>query len=392
MFRFPNGYVTIYDKDTTLYNIQRIDDSLVFDEWLLWIEVPIKPEQECIIIRNKGGFYNVLNMNCQLLCNTWMYYASVLDNNRVRIQRIDYLWNIIDTNGNILYKDEWLANVYSKAIYLDYFIIKNNNNQYNIIDKYGRLQSPKLWFDSIVIKRGYAIGCQCNHFGYKILLYDGQIHFSKEFYRDYVPLSAGYIKVQRQDGLWNIVDNNGKFIIPNGWALFIDQIHNDIVRCHYSEDKWNYCNVKTGKHILMEKVKYCTSFENDYGCIQREDGMWNFVDCKGKLLSPKIWFTSASQFNSDGYAIVWRNMGGYNYINKQGNILCPQISFLNITYNRIKQNFIVKRTDGMINIMDIYGNILFPYAWFDSIRNGYLYLDGNAYYFDDNNRLHKKVL
>ena len=60
--------------------------------------------------------------------------------------------------------------------------------------------------------------------------------------------------------------------------------------------------------------------------IRREDGKWNFIDKKGNILSPNMWFKAISRFH-DGFASVKREDGKWNIIDTKGNIISPNLWF-----------------------------------------------------------------
>ena len=57
--------------------------------------------------------------------------------------------------------------------------------------------------------------------------------------------------------------------------------------------------------------------------IMRKDGKWNYMNTKGNLLSPNMWFSTACPF-FDGFAKVQNQRRKWNIINMQGEFICPK--------------------------------------------------------------------
>lgn len=63
-----------------------------------------------------------------------------------------------------------------------------------------------------------------------------------------------FAAIQREDGLWNIIDKQGNFLFPNIWFSHID------------------------------------AFYHGFAAVRREDFRWNIIDRQGNILSPNLWF------------------------------------------------------------------------------------------------------
>lgn len=101
--------------------------------------------------------------------------------------------------------------------------------------------------------------------------------------------------------------------------------------------------------------------------VEREDGLWNIIGKKGKILSPK-WFLYISEFYN-GFAEVQREDELWNHINEQGEIVSKQ--WFRAVGSFCANSACVQREDGQWNYIDEDGNLL-SNLWFDTIfRNTY---------------------
>lgn len=53
-------------------------------------------------------------------------------------------------------------------------------------------------------------------------------------------------------------------------------------------------------------------YVNGFACVQRADYLWNFINERGEILSPNLWFSITGDF-IDGFACVQRGNGKWNY-------------------------------------------------------------------------------
>ena len=93
--------------------------------------------------------------------------------------------------------------------------------------------------------------------------------------------------------------------------------------------------------------------------VRRADGLRNFIDKKGNILSDK-WFNLVGNFH-EGFARVQREDGLWNFIDKKGKYLSEQ--WFRFIYNFHEDFAIVKRKDILYNFIDKQGNIL-SNEWF----------------------------
>lgn len=128
--------------------------------------------------------------------------------------------------------------------------------------------------------------------------------------------------------------------------------------------------------------------------IMREDGKWNYMNTKGNLLSPNMWFKSAYPF-FDGFAKVQNQHRKWNIINKQGEFIYPKwFVWIGEFYKGFAK---VQREDGKWNFINTKGNLLSPNLWFDctDVYTNPLtaFIKKELYYFDaKNHKPHKYFL
>ena len=77
--------------------------------------------------------------------------------------------------------------------------------------------------------------------------------------------------------------------------------------------------IKTTEWWKHENVLDLLYFSDGFARVKRGDGLWNFIDKQGKLLSEE-WFSWVNDFK-DGLAVGQRTNGEYFKIDKQGKIL-----------------------------------------------------------------------
>lgn len=116
-----------------------------------------------------------------------------------------------------------------------------------------------------------------------------------------------------------------------------------------------------------QQIVQMTNFQDGWACVKRKDGLWNYMNVEGKIISPKLWFTNVDRFYH-GFACVQREKDlKWNFINTHGKIL-SDMWFRALS--RFQGDYaLVQRTDYMINLLDCHGNILSSNYWFQNIGN-----------------------
>lgn len=137
--------------------------------------------------------------------------------------------------------------------------------------------------------------------------------------------------------------------------------------------------IKTTEWWKHDNVIDLLYWSDGFARVKRGDGLWNFIDKKGKLLSEK-WFNWIGTFK-DGFARVQRKEDKqYNLINKQGDILSDEWFMYVFDFN---EGFaVVQRKDGLMNYIDKNCKYL-SYEWFNGaysfhdgfakVKRGYVY-------------------
>ena len=132
-----------------------------------------------------------------------------------------------------------------------------------------------------------------------------------------LPSSKGFASVQRCDGLYNFIDEQGN-IISDEWFRYVCHFHDGFARVKRSDNLYNFINTK-GKLLSDEWFGWCDKFYEGFVRVQRnEDNLWNFINTKGKLLSDE-WFGWCDNFY-EGSAVVRRYIGDYYKIDKTGEL------------------------------------------------------------------------
>ena len=127
----------------------------------------------------------------------------------------------------------------------------------------------------------------------------------------------------------------------------------------------NFIN-KDGKLLSNEwfEFDYVWHFQEGFAGIQKGYDLCNFIDNNGNILSNK-WFKEVYYFH-DGVAIVKRGDGLWNFIDKKGNILSDEwFNWVDSFYDGFA---VVKRKDGLYTFMDKKGKYLSE-DWFYSVTD-----------------------
>ena len=113
--------------------------------------------------------------------------------------------------------------------------------------------------------------------------------------------------------------------------------------------------IETTEWWKNENVIDLLYFSDGLAKVQRGDGLWNFIDKQGKILSEK-WFEWVCNFY-DEFARVQRSTDDlWNFIDRQGKILSDEW-FINAYY--LDDGFAeVKRTNGEWCQIDKIGNLI----------------------------------
>ena len=272
-------YFNMYTKEGPLYVNIRKSDGAKFQfhfptgQFMNAKDEPITLKK---IGLSKGliEFYN----NIDPLFPSYMKYDDVgnLYNGYAHVE-LNYKYNFIDVQGNLVSPNQWFNNV---GIFTNGYAWVRLNNKYNFIDTQGKLVSPNQWFDDVGnLYNGYATVKLNNK--YNFIDVQGNL-VSPKLWFDYIVsrFTYGYAIVELNNKC-NYIDTRGTLVSPNQW------------------------------------FDYAQLFSDGYAVVKLNN-KWNFIDTQGKLLSPNQWFDGIEYF-SNGYARVKLN-GKWYKIDTKGNI------------------------------------------------------------------------
>ena len=77
--------------------------------------------------------------------------------------------------------------------------------------------------------------------------------------------------------------------------------------------------IKTTEWWKHENVLDLLDYSEGFVRVQKGDGLWNFINKDGKLLSDE-WFDWCSQFNKQNFGSVIKTNGDYSKIDKNGKL------------------------------------------------------------------------
>lgn len=214
------------------------------------------------------------------------------------------------------------------------------------------------------------------------------------WYKNAYPFSEGFAAVQREDGLWNFIDEGGCYIsdvwyaevhsFSEGFAAVRCFIQNDGLKPHritYGND-WNFIDT-TGKIISEEWFAGVKDFKSGLACVSNGYYKCNAINKDGKLISEN-WYKTFGEFIS-GYAVVSRSINEWNLTDCEGKLL--NIKWYKYVSDVIENKYvIIRRRAGEYNLMDLSGRLLIK-KWCKAIylRNGYfeiVYSENKCYMFN----------
>ena len=105
----------------------------------------------------------------------------------------------------------------------------------------------------------------------------------------------------------------------NKWVLDFLYYQEGFAVIRRGDGLYNFINTK-GKYLSDEWFEYAYYFIKGFARVQRtEDRLYNIIDTKGKYLSDE-WFYWCSNF-SEGFALVKRTNGKWSKIDRTGNLI-----------------------------------------------------------------------
>ena len=134
---------------------------------------------------------------------------------------------------------------------------------------------------------------------------------------DLLYFSDGFAKVQRGDGLYNLIDKQGN-ILFNEWYNWVENFREGFAVVQRGDKKYNLID-KKGDYLSDEWYNWVGNFFNGFAVVRRANGEYNFIDKKGDYLSDE-WYKYIGNFY-DGLAIVQRANGEWCNIDKTGTLI-----------------------------------------------------------------------
>lgn len=123
----------------------------------------------------------------------------------------------------------------------------------------------------------------------KLALFDTQGKQVTDFkYQEYgggTIRSEGYAKVQDLNGLWGIVDKNGKELVPCKYKGMGLSVCNQRIAFQGNNGKWGYLNVTNGEEIVQPEYDRARDFSDGFGEVEKNRKV-GFVDVNGKVVVP----------------------------------------------------------------------------------------------------------
>ena len=153
------------------------------------------------------------------------------------------------------------------------------NEEWNFINKEGRLLS-KLWFNDVGdFKKGYA-----------------QVKLNSRW--NFINTDGQFVSKQWFDSIWSFIDG-------------LAQV--------YLNGKYNFINTD-GRLLSQQWFDTVRDFSEGFARVEL-NSKYNFINTEGRLLSQQ-WFDWVQNFN-ENFAVVELN-GKYNFINMEGQIVLDQ--------------------------------------------------------------------
>lgn len=307
-----------------------------------------------LIIRESDGLKNFFCGHGRVLFRNWLSVVGKPGEQWTIIQRAnDKYWNFINTDGELISK-EWFEK--AEDFNGDLAIVKISGKGWNFIDKCGKR----------FCRHFYEMLSDLNYGNFVVVMKGGMYNFINKTTGQCVlsnwilryEVDNGFVtKIQREDGLWNLVDKNMNILLKRFYA-YIGPFVNGfaIVRRKHSSDELNYVNQegkllsqvwlssvdnfledlevtrvqrgsdsyynlikRDGKLLTRKWFKYISYVTySDWIRVRREDGRCNYINAKGEMLSKKWWFFDATDFNENGFAVITNESNLKNVINTDG--------------------------------------------------------------------------
>lgn len=280
------------------------------------------------------------------------------------------LYNCIDLDTEELLSDVWYDEIMPKFGSFEHARVKLNG-KYNFLNKEWKLVSDN-WFDygyfgvnDIIVGRN-----DDKKIKYNVLNEDGSIKCKTWF--DWILDSEQTYHIAKLDEKVNIFGKDGKLLLRK-WVDRVSGINNDFA---IIVDNWKYylVNLRTGKRLNKVGLKFIGGLTKKYCIAADENGRYNLLNAKGKLLLKK-WYEQIivpNNNNEDSLAVVVNDKGKRNYISNEGKLVLKKwytdvLEFKN-GYGKVVDVKEGERNTFRINFVDLNGRLIWDKPineWFD---------------------------
>lgn len=198
------------------------------------------------------------------------------------------------------------------------------------------------------------------------------------WYKNAYSFSEGFAAVQREDGLWNFMREDGSYIsdvwykevrsFSEGFAAVRRFVPDEEIKSYivlYS-NVWNFIDT-TGKIISEEWFDGVKDFKDGFACVSNGYHKCNALNTKGKLISEN-WYKTFGEF-VDGYAVISRSLDEWNLIDCEGKLFSSKW-YAYVSDVMLKNKYVlIRRKDTCYNLLDLSGKLLIRkwskviYAW-----------------------------
>ena len=308
---FHEGFASVNKNGKC--NFIDTDGNIVFDEWF----------DECGTFINgyasvrKDSKWNFINKKGKYLSKEWFDECHNFEYGMVVVK--SKKCNMIDNKGKIVLAT-WVDNI---GTFVEGFSVVELKNKFNYIDKKGNLLSNDWFSKCINFSEGFGI--VTNKKSKKNFIDKDGNFLSKDWYDDACSFECGFGRVHdvNKKG-WNYIDRNGNILSPNLWFKHIDNFC-DFGLALVNEnnyDRYNFIR-RDGSLVIDGWFKFADHFREGFAQVEmiingRES--YNFINSKGTIISPDVWFRGVSNFRN-GVAKVTDFSGKINYINEDGKLL-----------------------------------------------------------------------
>ena len=316
---FFNGYALVETKDH-MYNFIDENGKLIREESFYSIQPSTNFINGFCMLKCCYSF-NFINTNGEFLLDD--YYkglATDFDENGFSIVKKDSwknMYNILTKDGKFLSKEFYfkIERTSSNA-----FIIESDNHHKNIMDFNGKIISDE-WFSIIKDYGNNTFLVEKNNL-YNIIDINGRLIFDD--WLNHIINISNDRKILIRNKKYNIYQNNN--IILNDWVDKIEVLNDDYLLKIKNNNLYNILNIEN-KFISDKWFDKINNFINGYACVEifvplnNKVGKekYNFINRNGTLLSPKMWFDAAYDFNNNEIAII-KIENSIKIIDKNGNV------------------------------------------------------------------------